>query len=108
MSGAHIKGQRRSMRNRVSILLPIVGLFSWASMVAQAPQRARATDALRQLDASIEALVQRVSPTVVQIIVTGYGSADQGNRSETSVVIGRQRAVGSGVIVDPEGYIVTK
>ena len=74
---------------------------------AQTPQEGRAPDALHQLDASIETLVGRVSPAVVQIIVTGYGSTEESDRGQTSVVIGRQRAIGSGVIVDPEGYIVT-
>ncbi len=110
MSGASKKGQRRSIDTRMSILLPIVCLLSSvsvAALAAQSTQSARASDALHQLDASIEALVQHVSPAVVQIIVTGYGSTEQSDRSQTSVVIGRQRAIGSGVIVDPEGYIVT-
>ena len=88
-------------------LLTIASLLPAASLVAQTPQRAGATDALHQLNESIEALVQRVSPSVVQIVVTGYRSAEQGNQGQTNVVVGRQRAIGSGVIVDPEGYIVT-
>jgi len=39
--------------------------------------------------------------------VTGYGSTEETGSGQTSVVIGRQRAIGSGVIVDPDGYIVT-
>lgn len=95
------------MDHKVSmLLLPIACLVS-GSVAAQTPQGVRASDALRQLNASIEALVQRVSPAVVQIIVTGYGSTQESDRGQTSVVIGRQRAIGSAVIVDPEGYIVT-
>ena len=104
---AHKKGQRRCIDHRTSILLPLVCLLAVASFGAQSQQGARAADALKQLNASIEALVRRVSPTVVQIIVTGFGSTEQSDRGQTSVVIGRQRAIGSGVIVDPEGYIVT-
>ncbi len=44
---------------------------------------------------------------MVQIMVTGYGSAQESENGQASVVVGRQRAIGSGVIVDPEGYIVT-
>jgi len=40
-------------------------------------------------------------------MVTGYGSTQENERGQTSVLVGRQRAIGSGVIVDPEGYIVT-
>lgn len=53
---------------------------------------------------SVEQLIRRVSPTIVQIQVTGYGATDDNERNMTSAIIGRRRAVGSGVIVDPEGY----
>jgi len=76
-------------------------------VAGQTPQKARTPDALHQLNDSVETLVQRVSPTVVQIQVMGYGSASHSSQGQTSVVIGKQRSVGSGVIVDPEGYIVT-
>ena len=65
------------------------------------------SDLLHQLNDSIEALVQRVSPAIVQIQVTGYGSAEEPERGQTDLLVGRRRAIGSGVIVDPTGYIVT-
>jgi serine protease Do len=74
---------------------------------AQTQPKAQPTDALHQLNNAVESLVQRVSPSVVQIMVTGYGSAENSTQGQANVVIGRQRAIGSGVIVDPEGYIVT-
>ena len=89
------------------LLLGIAFLLSSRTAAAQSRQGAPASDALHRLNDSIEALVQRVSPAVVQIIVTGYGSTEQTASGQTSVVIGRQRAIGSGVIVDSEGYIVT-
>ncbi len=61
---------------------------------------------LQQLNSALEALVAKVSPAVVQIQVTGYGALDDSNRSETAVVA-RQHAIGSGVIVDSNGYIMT-
>jgi serine protease Do len=91
-------------------IAPLLGaacLLSPGTAAGQAARNARSPDALHQLNDSIEALVQRVSPSVVQILVTGYGSAEDGNRKQTTDVIGRRQAVGSGVIVDPEGYIVT-
>jgi serine protease Do len=46
--------------------------------------------------------------SVVQVLVTGYGPVDERTRGgETGQVIGRQRSIGSGAIVDPDGYIVT-
>jgi serine protease Do len=74
---------------------------------AQTSQPAHTTDALHQLNDSVEALVRRVSPSVVQIIVSGYGSTENEGQGQMSVVLGKQRVIGSGVIVDPSGYIVT-
>lgn len=108
MSAMRRDGKKRfTKRNAGMLFLGIASLMSCASLAAQTPQKAPVPDALHQLNTSIEALVQRVSPAVVQIIVTGYGSTEQSDRGQTSVVIGRQRAIGSGIIVDPDGYVVT-
>lgn len=88
-------------------LLSAVFLMPAARLAGQTPQRAGTRDALHQLNDSIEALVRHVSPSVVHIVVSGYGTAKEGDRGQADVVIGKQRAIGSGVIVDPEGYIVT-
>jgi serine protease Do len=61
---------------------------------------------LEQLNSALESLSARVSPAVVQILVTGYGSLKEEDRSQTALIV-RQHAVGSGVIVDPNGYIMT-
>ena len=46
--------------------------------------------------------------SVVQVLVTGYGPVDERTRGgETGLVIGRQRSIGSGAIIDPDGYIIT-
>jgi len=64
-------------------------------------------DVLRDLNSAIEQLTRKVAPSVVQVLVTGYRSVDDANRGESDLVIGRQRSVGSGVVIDPSGYIVT-
>ena len=61
---------------------------------------------LVQLNGALESLAAHVSPAVVQILVTGYGSVKEENRTQTALIV-RQHAVGSGVIVDPSGYIMT-
>src|ERR1700733_3120046 len=61
---------------------------------------------LEQLNSALEGLAAKVSPAVVQIVVTGYGPVEESSRSQTAL-IARQHAVGSGVIVDPNGYIMT-
>src|SRR5258707_851389 len=63
---------------------------------------------LVQLNGALETLAAKVSPAVVQILVTGYGPLREreDQRSQTAFIV-RQHAVGSGVIVDPSGYIMT-
>jgi serine protease Do len=43
----------------------------------------------------------------VQVVVTGYAPLDWKGHGESGLVIGRQRSIGSGVIIDSEGYIMT-
>ncbi len=83
-----------------------------ASTPAQNPITTdKSVDLMRQMSASFESLVKRVSPAVVEVQVTGFGSTDEDdddNRSDSkSSSIGRQRSLGSGVVVDPDGYIIT-
>ncbi len=63
-------------------------------------------DVLLQLNSALESLAARVSPAVVQILVTGYGPLREEEKSQTAFIV-RQKAVGSGVIVDSAGYIMT-
>jgi serine protease Do len=58
------------------------------------------------MNRALEVLAAKVSPAVVQIQTTGYGPLREGEKGETALIV-RQRAVGSGVIVDPNGYIMT-
>lgn len=66
----------------------------------------RPGDTLVKLNDDLENLAAKVSPAVVQILVTGYGELHEQDRSKTALIV-RQRALGSGVIVDPSGYIMT-
>ena len=76
-------------------------------LVAQTPSPATGPDLIGQLSRASEALVKRVAPSVVQILAMGYGPLEENSHTEAGLVIGRQRAIGSGVIVDPDGYIMT-
>src|SRR6202045_3570093 len=49
------------------------------------------SDELRKLNQSVNALIKKVSPSVVQILVTGYGPLEEGERGNTNVVIGAQK-----------------
>src|SRR5580693_1287664 len=61
---------------------------------------------LNQFSDSMDELTARVSPAVVQVRVTGYRAVEDKDRDETGL-IGRQRSLASGAIVDPDGYIIT-
>jgi serine protease Do len=75
--------------------------------VAQTPAPVSASG-LRELSASFEMLAARVRPAVVQIFATGYAPAEESNAgADMSSVLTRQTSTGSGVILSPDGYIVT-
>ncbi len=95
-----------SPRRLVScVIFAAVALIICCARVAA--QSSADTEPLRRLNSSVEALVKKVTPSVVQILVTGYGALEDGEHGKTGVVIGRQRAIGSGFIIDPSGYIIT-
>jgi serine protease Do len=64
------------------------------------------TDLLKQFNSSLETLVKKVAPAVVEVHVTGFGLLEDSEGNKTALV-GRQTTLGSGVIVDPDGYIIT-
>jgi serine protease Do len=70
-----------------------------STIVAEAPR------VLADLNSALQGLAAKVSPAVVQILVTGFGPLHE-ERTQTALIV-RQHAVGSGVIVDSHGYIVT-
>jgi serine protease Do len=74
---------------------------------AQKPAPAASADPLVRMNESIDALTRKVWPSVVQILVTGYGAVEDSQRTTTSAVVGRQRSTGSGFVIDPDGYIMT-
>ncbi len=78
-----------------------------SSKPAESESKTDSRTVLLQFNNALESLAAKVSPAVVQILVTGFGPLKQGeDRSQTAFIV-RQHAVGSGVIVDPDGYIMT-
>lgn len=73
-----------------------------------APAKA-GVDVIHEMSAAFESLVQRVSPAVVEVLVTGYGTTeeDEDDTTKGPSPLGRERSLGSGVIIDPDGYIIT-
>jgi len=106
-------GLRQTCRVTTSILLlslaTTYGLAQSSGKPKPATPDAHAADRpdiLRQMNRALEELAARVSPAVVQIQTTGYGPLSEGSRGEAALIV-RQHAVGSGVIVDSNGYIMT-
>jgi len=112
--------------SRVRALILVLPLLSMVSL-AQAPEKSKPAspdlhtsdvhmsdlhasdsgDILRQMNRALEELAAKVSPAVVQIQTIGYGPLhEDGDKGETALIV-QQHAVGSGVIVDPSGYIMT-
>lgn len=106
---SEIQSQQHPISGRQVIRI----LFVWLSVLlpilcgTRAGAQERPLDELRRINEGVDALIKRVSPSVVQILVTGYGALEETESGNTGVVIGRQRAIGSGFIVDSDGYIIT-
>jgi serine protease Do len=87
--------------------MPAGTLTLAALLLASPPPRAQPSAAPADLAAfkrGLQALVERVSPAVVQVIATGYTAA---TTPSASGLLSASRGSGSGVILDPTGYIVT-
>ena len=89
------------------ILLWAAASLVFGLCVPRARAQDRSSEELRKLNSSVDTLIRKISPSVVQILVTGYGPLEEGEHGNTGVVIGRQRAIGSGFVIDSSGYIIT-
>jgi serine protease Do len=100
-------GLKTILRRRgiCGLLLPFLFLAA-SSLNAQTQPENDRRMLLEQFSESLDELTARVSPAIVQVLVTGYGPLENKNKGEASQ-IGRQRSLGSGVILDPDGYIIT-
>jgi serine protease Do len=99
------------MRNRVQRITAKLAVAFLAALAASSAavfaQSKPSTDPLHQLNSSVEALVKKISPSVVQIAVTGYGTVEENTRGTADITVGRQRVIGSGFVVDAAGFIIT-
>jgi serine protease Do len=109
--------ENEDVRKRVFSLFVL--LAAWAAAYAQDSKPAATPDAtsssevkpppvsLGELSVSLESLVNRVRPAVVQIFSTGYVTADETESSNTAALLSRQRSTGSGIVLSDDGFIVT-
>jgi serine protease Do len=97
------------MINRLSVLpaILIAPLVLAGSAAGQSrPARAVADTTAIDLSRSIETMADAVGPSVVEIFATSF-AAGEGLVSNSADLVTTQRASGSGVIVDADGFIVT-
>ncbi len=90
---------------RTADLAVLIAVIFACGLGAQT-QSPNSPQALAQFSASIEDIARTSNPAVVQISVRGRAPLMEGGVERTGFVAD-QRATGSGVIVDPDGYIVT-
>jgi serine protease Do len=86
----------------VSLLLVLLTMCP----AAPAATRQAKPPRLTELSTSLQELAARVSPSVVQIFVTAYALPDESDPTMTGGPV-LERGSGSGVIVSPDGYVVT-
>lgn len=102
------------MRKALSLLVLLAAFagFSVAqdakSGTAPAAEEAKpAQVSLGEFSISLEGLVNRIRPAVVQIFSTGYVTADDSGAKSAAALLSTQRSTGSGIILSSDGYIVT-
>ena len=98
---------RRFIAARFSVFCVLVSGAVFA--LAQAPAPPAATGArhgLFALDEDLQTLAERVGPAVVTIEVSGLTTVLDPNTRQATY-IAKEQGMGSGIIVDPSGYILT-
>jgi serine protease Do len=94
----------------VAVVAILVSMAAYGQDRAGGPSRPAATSQppiLQQYDRAIDTVAERAMQSVVQIEVTGFGTPENSQGKTDDQTLERQRSTGSGVIVDPNGYIVT-
>jgi serine protease Do len=96
-----------------AILIAVLAIAP-PTIVAQAASSAQSVtsvagvrhDPLHIFSESIQALTAKVTKSVVQIVATGYGLSSEKQATDTAL-FEPQEAIGAGVILSADGYIVT-
>jgi serine protease Do len=94
------------LRSSVCAGALVLALWTPAALAQGRPAAAATPPALTDLDGTIESLVRTVDPAVVQIFTTGLAAGEGVVKGQTDLVT-PVRASGSGVVVDPDGYVIT-
>ncbi|HUE04727.1 MAG TPA: trypsin-like peptidase domain-containing protein [Bryobacteraceae bacterium] len=84
----------------------LIGCLIFAAWAPAGFAQDHKLNAIENFSASLESLSDHVNASVVKIVTTGFGISDDSD-SGNAAMLTRQRATGSGVILTPDGYIVT-
>jgi serine protease Do len=102
----NLNPSRSRALNRCRSAVLVVALVAAPVAAGAQPTGARPGPSLPELSAAFERLVDKVAPAVVQIFATAYATPSAEEGPPTSLVT-TERTTGSGVVLDPDGYIVT-
>ncbi|MFL6426622.1 MAG: trypsin-like peptidase domain-containing protein [Acidobacteriaceae bacterium] len=101
------------MKLKYGVLFSVSLVWLTCSAAVHAQEKPEASSAataspsiLQEYDQALDKVAERVMRSVVQIDVTSYSLPERGENGD-SQTFQRQRSLGSGVIVDPNGYIIT-
>ncbi len=103
---------RSILLGTLSFLLLGIGGVAQTEQPTQSSESVKAlkTDPLHVFSESVQELSSAVTKSVVQVLTIGYGlSSDNDNdkTDTTTAYLTPQRGIGAGVILTPDGYIVT-
>lgn len=93
-----------TIRTTLALALLLSVILPAASATAQTDQTKDWS--ISDLSNEIRGLTEKVNPAVVQIYTTTFGAV-AGSVPQGAALFGQQQATGSGVILDPAGYIIT-
>ena len=86
--------------------IALTTLLCTQSLLSQTGAKEVPSTRLAELSRSIEDLSDRVSPAVVQVFASGFRVNPEGGTSDPGL-ISKTRNVGSGVVMDSEGHVLT-
>jgi len=97
------------MKIKLCLLLAVlshVAVLPGFAAQAHAQNRNPSLRPLAELSEALQDLSSRISPSVVQVVGTGYG-LQAGDEHTGANVLSKERSSGSGIIVSEDGYIMT-
>jgi serine protease Do len=98
-------GLKKRMVKHGLVAVVLVAVCGAQEVKAPATPNPQKMDVLKQLSASFEEVSERSGRAVVQIFVRGYVTAD--DASDNGELLTAQNSSGSGIILSPDGYILT-